>query len=150
MMRVDFYQLSKDPVERVLPSLAQRTLDSGKRLLVVAEETELRQRISEALWGHGKTSFLAHGDASEPKAEHQPILLSPEPEPLNQAAFVALADGRWRDAVADRFERVFLLFDSEATPAARETWRALADRPEATCHYWRQEGGKWIEGARRG
>ncbi|MEE2741983.1 MAG: DNA polymerase III subunit chi, partial [Pseudomonadota bacterium] len=37
-MQVDFYQLSRDPVEQVLPAIAGRILAMGARLLVVAGE----------------------------------------------------------------------------------------------------------------
>ena len=33
-MQVDFYQLTRDPAEKVLPPIAQRVLDGGGRLLV--------------------------------------------------------------------------------------------------------------------
>jgi len=35
-MQVDFYQLSRDPVEQVLPAIAGRILAMGARLMVVA------------------------------------------------------------------------------------------------------------------
>ncbi|HSM53660.1 MAG TPA: DNA polymerase III subunit chi, partial [Erythrobacter sp.] len=34
--RVDFYQLSRDPVERVAAMLARKVLQEGQRLLVVS------------------------------------------------------------------------------------------------------------------
>jgi len=60
-MRVDFYQLSRDPAELVLPRLAQGTLDAGERLLVVSEDADQLVRISEVLWTHKPETFLANG-----------------------------------------------------------------------------------------
>ena len=37
-MRVDFYQLSRDPAETVLPLLARNTLRAGERLLIVSTD----------------------------------------------------------------------------------------------------------------
>ena len=45
MARVDFYRLTRDPVERVLPALAARILANGDRLLVVAAPAMQRQAI---------------------------------------------------------------------------------------------------------
>src|SRR3546814_10402257 len=50
MPRVDFYRLTRDPIERVLPALATRILANGDRLLVVAASAMRRQAIDEALW----------------------------------------------------------------------------------------------------
>src|SRR5690606_19851343 len=50
MARVDFYRLTRDPAERVLPAIAGRILGGGERLLVVAGPAMQRQAIDEALW----------------------------------------------------------------------------------------------------
>src|SRR3546814_15799195 len=52
--RVDFYRLTRDPVERVLPALATRILANGDRLLVVAASALQRQTIDEALRSEGR------------------------------------------------------------------------------------------------
>ncbi len=140
-MRVDFYQLSRGPVERELPPLARRVLETGERLLVVSADTAQLGRIDEGLWA-GKESFLAHGRAGEPHQERQPILLANELAPANGARFVALADGRWRDE-AERFERVFLFFDLATIDDARATWRRLKDREGMERNYWQQQDKGW-------
>lgn len=143
-MRVDFYQLSRYPAELVLPALAQGTLKAGERMLVVSEDAGQLERISEALWTKVPESFLAHGIAGGEHDARQPILLSHEPVPANGARYLALADGVWRE-FAD-VARVFLLFPPERIDDARGTWRMLGKREGAERKYWRQEGGKWLEG----
>ena len=143
-MRVDFYQLSRDPAELVLPALAQGTLKACERLLVVSEDAGQLERISEALWTKVLESFLAHGMAGGEHDARQPILLSHEPVPGNGARYLALADGVWREF--EGVERVFLLFPPERIDDARGTWRMLGKREGAERKYWRQEGGKWLEG----
>lgn len=147
-MRVDFYQLSRDPAELVLPRLAQGTLGAGERLLVVSEDADQLARISEALWTRIPESFLANGIAGGEHDARQPILLSHEAVPANGARYLALADGVWRDMAEgfDGAERVFLLFPPDRIDDARGTWRMLGKREGAERKYWRQEGGKWLEG----
>lgn len=145
-MRVDFYQLSRDPAELVLPKLAQGTLAAGERLLVVSEDAEQLGRISEALWTRVPLSFLAHGMAGGEHDACQPILLGHAPEPANGARYLALVDGVWRDL--EGAARVFLLFPPERIDDARATWRMLGSREGVERKYWRQEGGKWLEGPR--
>lgn len=143
-MRVDFYQLTRDPAELVLPLIARNTLGAGERLLVVSDDAAQRQRISEALWTRLPESFLAHGEAGGGHDAIQPILLSAGPDPVNGARFVALADGVWREA--DGMTRAFLLFPPDRIDDARGCWRMLGKREGVERKYWRQDGGKWREG----
>ena len=143
-MRVDFYQLSRDPAEGVLPLIARNTLKAGQRLLVVSADAAQLERIGDALWAL-KDSFLAHGRAGEGHEERQPILLSDRTDPGNGARFLALADGVWREG-AQPFERVFYIFDDATLQPARECWRMLGQREGVERHFWKQQGGKWVEG----
>ena len=144
-MRVDFYQLSRDPAESVVPLLAQNTIRAGERMLVVSAADTQLARVSEALWQR-PDAFLAHGLAGSPDQERQPILLSDSPEPANGAKYVALADGLWRDE-ALAFERAFLLFDDATLEAARGTWRMLDALDGVERNFWKQEGGRWTKAA---
>ena len=144
-MRVDFYQLSRDPVDVALPLLARATLNAGERMLVVSSDPAQLTRIGEGLWALADT-FLANGRAGEPHAERQPVLLSQQPEPANGARFLALADGLWREEAAS-FARTFLLFDEATVAGARGVWRQLGTREGTERHFWKQEGGKWVKAA---
>ncbi len=144
-MQVDFYQLSRDPAETALTQLASKTLDAGQRLLVVADDAALRDRISQALWNR-RDAFLAHGEAGVAHAVRQPILLSGAVQADNQARFVAFADGTWREEGL-AFDRVFLLFDDATIDAARLTWRSLDGRDGVERRYWKQDDGRWVQAA---
>ena len=143
-MQVDFYQLTRDPAEKVLPAIAQRILDGGGRLLVIADSAQL-DAISAALWNAKPDSFLAHAKAGEGDDSIQPILLSSEPVAANLAKFIALADGIWRDEALE-FERAFYLFPPSHTDNARAAWRALSEKEGAERRYWKQDGRKWVQG----
>lgn len=142
-MKVDFWQLSRDPVEKVVALIAGRVLDGGDRLLVVSKSPEQRQVISRELWKAGPESFLANGEASAAAAENQPILLSDKAEPANKASHVIYADGEYREA--DGFARAFLLFDEGTVEAARGTWRSLDGKEPLERAFFRQDGGKWVK-----
>jgi DNA polymerase-3 subunit chi len=144
-MRVDFYQLSRDPAEAVLPQIARNTLKAGERLLVVSGDEEQLGRISTGLWGRIADSFLAHGLAGGEHDGRQPILLSGAMAPANGARFVAIADGVWRDA-DPAFARTFYIFGDETLQPARECWVMLGKRAGVERHFWKQQGGKWVEG----
>lgn len=144
-MRVDFYQLSRDPAEAVLPLIARNSLKAGERLLVVSGDDDQLGRISEQLWSRMPDSFLAHGLAGGAHDARQPILLSPVPTPANGARFLALADGVWREGDTP-FKRIFFLFDDATLQAARDCWRMLGQREGVDRRFWKQQDGKWVEG----
>jgi DNA polymerase III subunit chi len=144
-MQVDFYQLSRDPAEAVLPAIARRVLDAGARLLVVSADPAQLERISAALWNAGPETYLAHDRADAPLPEVQPILLATQCAAANGARMVALADGQWRDEALG-FERAFYFFDAATIAAARENWRTLSKAEGVTPRFWKQDGGKWRQG----
>jgi DNA polymerase-3 subunit chi len=146
MARVDFYHLTVAPLERVLPSICEKVLASGERLLLVAEPDHL-QRLDELLWTYAKDSFLPHARREAPRPEEQPILLADTPEPVNGATNIALLDGQWREQALG-FSRTFYVFDAGRLDGARATWRALTKQPQIESRYWKQdERGRWLQSA---
>ena len=142
-MKLDFWQITDDPVEKVVALIARRVLDGGERVLVVSDRAEQRAAIARALWEGGLESFLANGEADAPGADRQPVLLSAEPAPVNGARHLILADGTFREA--EGFARVFLLFPPDLAPAARQAWRAVDGREGVERAYFAQESGRWIK-----
>ena len=142
-MKVDFWQLSRDPVEKVVALIAARVLGEGERLLVVAADPAQREEISRALWEARPDVFLANGQSDEPHAARQPVLLSDSCAAQNGASHVIFADGQWRDPAG--FVRAFLLFDDATIEAARATWRGLDAGENAERAFFRQDGGKWVK-----
>ncbi len=144
-MRVDFYLLSSDPAPTAITLLARKVREAGEHLLVVADDLDLLETISGALWNASAEAFLANGIAGDEHDARQPILLSNEVEPANGAKFLLIADGQWREPGVG-FARVLYLFDDSSRGQARETWKALQDREGLERKFWKQQGGRWVEG----
>lgn len=142
-MKLDFWQVTDDPIEKVVALIAKRALGGGERVLVVSADAEQRAAISRALWQAGPDSFLGNGEADAPGAERQPILLAAEPVAANGASHLILADGTFRETTG--FARVFLLFPPDGAPAARVAWRAHDGREDVTRAYFAQEDGRWVK-----
>ncbi len=145
-MQLDFWQYSQGPVERIVTLIAERARAGSERLLVVDADAERRETTASALWEAKPEAFLASGQASEPHAARQPILLSDKCEAPNGARFAILADGQWR-AEGEGFERTILLFGESQIEAARAVWRRFDDREDVTRGYFAQEAGKWVKKA---
>ncbi|MDG5747017.1 DNA polymerase III subunit chi [Qipengyuania sp. XHP0207] len=146
MTRVDFYQLSRDPVDVTVARLARKVIQAGERLLIVASDPQQREALSRILWEQGGASFLANGMADGDHAERQPILLSGRCEAANGARMAIIADGAWREE-ATAFDRVMLLFDPEGRDAAADLWRRFAAQDTIDNRIFKQsEQGGWREG----
>ena len=143
-MRVDFYQLGAAPVEHVIASVGGKLLETGERLLVLAEDQALLARLDRLLWDQGATSFLPHGLAGGPEDSRQPILLSTGSDAANRGRNLLIADGKWREAALS-FDRAFYVFDADALEEARSAWRSLAGREDVERHYWANESGRWAD-----
>jgi DNA polymerase-3 subunit chi len=144
-MRADFYLLSSGTVEAALPRIARSARDAGQRMLVVSADAAQLNALDHALWEQLPEEFLAHGMAGAPYAERQPVLLSDRCEAANGARFIALADGQWREEALG-FDRAFLFFDQRTIDDARATWRVLGTQEGVERHFWKQDGGRWVEG----
>lgn len=145
MTEIAFYQLYQWPLERVLPRLLEKTLEAGKRALVMAGSDARVEALNAQLWVYGHESWLPHGSAADGHAEAQPVWLAADDENRNGAQYLFLTDGARSERVAS-FERCFELFDGNdaaAVTAARERWKAYRGQGH-TLTYWRQsEQGGW-------
>lgn len=142
-MKLDFWQVTDDPLEKVVALIARRVLGEGERVLVVSAEADQRAAIARALWEAGPEAFMANGEADAPGADRQPILLAPKPVAANGASHVILADGTFRET--EGFARVFLLFPPDLAPQARQAWRAVDGREGLERAYFAQEEGRWVK-----
>jgi DNA polymerase-3 subunit chi len=142
MTEIGFYHLTRSALAQALSRLLSRTLAAGQRALVLGRTAEGLEAISAALWA--QPEWLPHGSAADGDADLQPIWLSLEPEALNGARFLFLVEGA--DTVrADRFDRVFAMFDGNdaaAVESARERWRAAREAGH-TLVYWQQTETGW-------
>jgi len=146
MTEILFYHLQRQPIERVLPQLLEKSLERGWRVVVQAASDERIDALDAHLWTWRDDSFLAHGTDREAEAALQPVLLTAQDHNPNGASVRFLIDGAPVPADAASYQRVVLLFDGEdddAVAAARTRWtEAKAQGFEAT--YWQaDENGRW-------
>jgi DNA polymerase-3 subunit chi len=146
MTELLFYHLQRRPLERVLPTLLEKSLDRGWRVVVQASSEERVEALDAHLWTYRDDSFLPHGTWREASANEQPILLTLNDDNPNAASVRFLIDGAPVPADVEAYQRVVLLFDGEAPDAvedARARWsEARARGLEAT--YWQSDDeGRW-------
>lgn len=152
-MEIWFYHLQSQSLEQALPSLIEKSLANGWRVVVQARSEERLEALDQHLWTYRDDSFLAHGRAAEGDGEMQPVYLSTGGETPNGAKvrfFVEGADvAQWlaaSPAEAGAFARAIVAFDGASEDdltQARAQWKELKARGLALT-YWRQnEAGRW-------
>ncbi len=149
MAEVRFYHLTRSTTAEALPLLLARTLDVGKRALVLCPDAASVAALDEALWATREPAWLPHGTARDGDADLQPIWLTEADDAApNAATFLFLVEGAVTAAL-DRFERAFDLFDGgdEAkVAAARDRWRTAKAAGHAVS-YWQQGPRGWEQKA---
>ena len=146
MTELLFYHLHRQPIEKVLPALLEKSLERGWRVVVQAASEERIDALDAHLWTYRDDGFLPHGTDKESEAASQPVLLTTGEANPNDAHVRFLIDGAAVPADAGRYQRVVLLFDGEdeeAVAAARTRWTE-AKAGGFECTYWQlDEQGRW-------
>ena len=146
MSEVLFYHLQRQPLEAVLPTLLEKSLERGWRAVVQAGSEERVRDLDAHLWTFDDASFLAHGSGADPCPAEQPIWLTTGEDKPNRASVRFLVDGATLDAF-DGYERVVFVFggDADALAKVRAAWRKARDGGHAVA-YWRQDArGRWAK-----
>ena len=145
LAEVLFYHLERQPLERVLPSLLEKTIARGWRAVVQAGSRERAEALDGALWTYRDDSFLPHAMARDGRSDEQLIYITAQDDTPNGARVRFLVDGA-STTDFESFVRLVYLFDGQdgdAVAAARDHWRAAKDAGCAVT-YWQQGGdGRW-------
>ena len=140
-----FYHLMSQSLERVLPTLLEKSLERGWRAVVEFGSEERRDALDAALWEYSDASFLPHSAARDGTEAEQPIWLTCGQDRPNGAHIRFLVD-RARPAELELYERVVLMFnghDEEALRDAREDWKQLKSAGHAVTYWQQNERGRW-------
>jgi len=142
-----FYHLQGQKPENILPTLLEKSLERGWKVVVQASSEERIEALDAHLWTYRDDGFLPHGTWREQDAPLQPVLLTLTEGNPNSANVRFLIDGAPPPADAESYARIVLLFDGEdeeAVAAARAHWsEAKAKGLDAT--YWQPDAqGRWV------
>lgn len=146
-----FYHLQHQPLEKALPSLLEKALDRGWRVVVQASAEERLDALDDALWTCSDASFLAHGRARDGDCDMQPIYLTIGSENPNGARLRLFVDGAEISALlgsapCDGYERMILMFDGgdeDQLLRARAQWKTLKEQGHKLAYWQQGERGGW-------
>jgi DNA polymerase III subunit chi len=145
MTDILFYHLERQPLERVLPQLLERTLERGWRAVIETDSEERVEALSTMLWTHTEEGFLPHGTARDGHAEDQPVWITAASDNPNRAS-VRFFIGGSEPSGYDGLERAVLLFDGadpEAVERARRIWKDARNQGHEVSYWQQDESGRW-------
>ena len=146
MTEMLFYHLQRQPLERVLPTLIERSLERGWRVIVQAASEERVDALDSHLWTFRDDSFLPHGTWRETDTTEQPVLLTVHDDNPNRADVRFLVDGAPVPGDVHAYQRIVLIFDGEdpeAVAAARERWSEGRAKGFDVTYWQTDEQGRW-------
>ncbi len=141
-----FYHMQRQPLERVLPNLVERSLERGWQAAIQAVSEERLQALDDGLWSYTDESFLPHGTDREPDAGSQPVVLTLRDLNPNGASIRFLVEGADLPPDAADYARICILFDGtdqDALLRAREQWRQAKAAGHAVAYWQQDESGRW-------
>ena len=145
MTEISFYHLLHTPLERALPKLIEKVLESGARAVVRTGSTERAEALNGALWTYDQDSFIPHGTARDGNAALQPVWITADEENPNGADILVLTDGA-ESADIGSYRRCLEMFDGRddaAVADARRRWSAYKDAAHYLAYWQQTEGGGW-------
>ena len=146
MTEILFYHLQRQPIERVLSVLLEKSIERGWHAVVQAGSEERIEALDSHLWAFREDSFLPHGTWRESESAAQPILLTVHDDNPNGATVRFLIDGLELPADAASYERIVVLFDgedSDAVEAARQRWTASKAQGFDVTYWQADDQGRW-------
>jgi DNA polymerase III subunit chi len=145
MTEVLFYHLSRQPLDKVLPGLLERTLERGWRAVVQAGSGERVDALDALLWTYADDSFLPHGTARDGMAEQQPVFLTVRDDNPNGATVRFLVDGAQAPDLTGYIRAVYIFDgrDEDALVQARGEWKRIKAAGHAVTYWQQNENGRW-------
>lgn len=145
MTDISFYHLERSPLEQALPKLLEKTMEAGKRALVLAGSEQRVEALTDLMWTYDQDSWIPHGSARDGHPDKQPIWFSVLDENPNEAVFLFLTDGATSEKI-ETFERCFEMFDGnnpEMVAAARVRFKAYKDAGHELSYFQQSASGGW-------
>jgi DNA polymerase-3 subunit chi len=145
-VQINFYHLTRTPLEKALPKLLEKVLDKGERAVVLTPFERLKA-LDDGLWTYRPDGFLPHGiEKGEGSAADHPIWLTTTLDNPNNSTYLLVTGGLALPSL-EGFTHCLYIFDSNIPSElkeARESWKIA--KTSGAPHYWKQtEKGAWEE-----
>lgn len=145
MTEIAFYHCTTTPLPQALAGILEKILKQDKRALVVVPDQARLQFYDDFLWSYREEAFLPHGTKRDGFAIDQPIWLSQDDYPANNATYAIYLEGALT-ANPQNYERVFHLFDGlndDQVQLARDAWKNYKEQQFDLVYYRQGPDASW-------
>ena len=135
-----FYHMTRQPLDAVLPSLVEKSLGRGWRVVIQSGNPERVSALDTLLWAYDEASFLPHALAADAGPD-EPVVIASDATNPNGAAIRFLVERAPLPDDLAHYERVVIMFDGnddDAVAEARDHWKAVKGQGLAGT-YWQQD-----------
>jgi len=149
MTEVRFYHLRHKKLEDALPTILEKALERGMRIIVMSGDEKQLKNLNSHLWTYQDHSFLPHGMANDGSVSLQPIYLTCEDENPNKADLLISVYSATSEKMAD-YElccEVFDGLDQDEVQAARQKWKRYKEAGYKLIYYQQSAEGRWEQKA---
>ena len=165
MQQFSFYQTLEGNLDKTVCLLTEKCYNNNLKVVIVARDIEMQERINAALWTYSQKQFIPHGSKSDPLHAEQPVYITTEVENPNNATVALLvnptnviniipdqqlASSRGQSEISAAylvFHRIIIIYDSSDKNADNEINQLnneLQDKKAVIEHYIQDTKGAWV------
>lgn len=151
-MDISFYHLTRTTIEKTLPKLLEKILDSGLKAVVRTKDNYEKKLLDESLWTYNPNSFIPHGTSENDFPEEQFVFLTENLENPNQATILIDLSSQQVDDFL-KFTKYLYVFDANeenSLEKARNHWKAYQQQGHNLRYFFQEENGNWVEQKKAG
>jgi DNA polymerase-3 subunit chi len=145
MTSYSFYQISKSPIDKIIPSLLFKIYSTLKKPMIFIVEAEEVEKYDELFWSFSTNKFLPHGTENDSEEYYKYLLITAKNQNINNSE-ILIAKQEVSDELAQQFKKVIYVFDEDNNSAkifkAKYESEKLA-KPKNTKFWLQDEKGKW-------
>ena len=144
MTEINFYNITKSSVEKLLPRLLEKILEEGSSIAFLFKNIEVLQYMDDFLWTYKRESFIPHSTDDSMYNNSQPILLSLKDENINNADVLITIEGFLTENI-NNYMKIIDIFDGND----KEIFEDALVRIEKIKNkgykvsYWNQDDSGW-------
>lgn len=168
MQQFSFYQTLEGVLEKTVCLLTEKCYSNNLRLVIMARNIEMQERINGLLWTYSQKQFIPHGSKLDQLPAKQPVYITTEIENPNNATVVILVNPainnitnlifhhqaspsidqpKISSAYNVEFQRIIIIYDASDKDAYNEINQIINELQgkKAFVEYYAQDSkGAWV------
>ncbi|MBT4989225.1 MAG: hypothetical protein HOM96_01625 [Rickettsiales bacterium] len=145
MNSYSFYQISKSPLDKILPSLLYKIYAQLKKPMMLLVEDSDVTKYDALFWTFSTNKFLPHGTEANDSDYYKYLLITSKSQNINKSE-ILIAKDEVSEEFAQNFKKIIYLFDDNHPNLAKfkdKYQQEKQNKPKNTLFWQQDEKGKW-------